>query len=143
MRYGRYYTLQRFTGQEASDYASDHADDEMEALADAERRAEHERQAIEFQKAIAKASMRLAPPSPAVQHLNVLAFAAAALRAAVRFAAGQSWFANEEQQYVALYNARRAQLGRALRHHECDALRIASRSIWNARLMLHRAALVS
>ena len=135
----RYYSVRRFNAQEAAYYA----DDEMEALADAERRVERERQAIEFQKAIAKASTRLAPPSAAVQHLNVLAFAAAALRFAVRFAAGQSWFANEEQQYVALYNARRAQLGRALWHHECAALRVASRSIWSARLTLHRAALVS
>lgn len=82
-------------------------------------------------------------PTPEKVHLTTLAFAAAAIRYAIRFACGQSWFASELDQYAALHVAQRAQLGRCLKPVECDRLRAASRKMWEARLVLHRAALVA
>lgn len=95
-----------------------------------------------FYAAYSDAHARLNPPPERI-HLTTLAFAAAAIRYAIRFACGQSWFASELDQYAALHMAQRAQLGRSLKPIECDRLRAASRKMWDARLVLHRAALVS
>lgn len=74
--------------------------------------------------AAAAAAHRVLNPAPAQQHLEGLAFAAGVLHQ------GPRRFATEEQQYVHLYEARRAQLGRALWPAEASALRSISREIW-------------
>ena len=79
----------------------------------------------EFRRAMLKAARAL-NPSPARQHLELLAFAAAVIRGA------PAPFATEYEQYVYLYHEKRAQLGRAPWTTESAPLRAVSHMLWNA-----------
>ena len=79
----------------------------------------------EFRRAWLKAAHAL-NPSPAQQHLELLAFAAAVIRGA------PAPFRSEVEQYLALHHAKRTQLRRPLWSGEGLALRRVSRALWDA-----------
>ena len=79
----------------------------------------------EYQRA-ALAAVRAFNPSPAQQHLELLAFAAAVVRGA------PAPFPSEVEQYLALHHAKRTQLRRPLWSGEGLALRRVSRALWDA-----------
>jgi hypothetical protein len=75
-------------------------------------------------------------PTPETRHLLALAWASATIRCCE---AHGLVFGTEKEQYVALYESKKAQFNRPLSTRSCEELRQASRNIWSQRAVVRRA----